>query len=269
MKKVLFATDFSDNANQAFEYLIHLANQLNVEIVVIHVVNLYPKADMMMSVEKRMMEDNQKVLDQMLDRVRPRLSNPAAITGKIVKGDIVERLKKIAEQLEVDLIVAGTKGERNPEDFYLGRTAGSLIKETDTALLLVPAQTDFVPIKDIVFAIKSPRIAGASIVEPLLSMQSTFGAQLHLLKVNTGEAGQDVVQAEALHLGGVSFQTSERNGEGITQPTLAFLEEQPANLLCGIRRQRGFFQRLLTRNGVKKSTFNLTIPFLILRGVEG
>ena len=54
----------------------------------------------------------------------------------------------------------------------------------------------------------------------------------------------------------------------VFQGVLKFLNEQDPDLLCVIRRKRGFFKKLWQNDRVKKIDFDSNIPLLVLKGMS-
>ena len=53
----------------------------------------------------------------------------------------------------------------------------------------------------------------------------------------------------------------------VFQGVLEFLHEQQPDMLCVIRRKRGFFKKLWEDDRVKKIDFDSSIPLLVLKGM--
>ncbi len=52
----------------------------------------------------------------------------------------------------------------------------------------------------------------------------------------------------------------------IFQAVLEFLHEEDPDIICVIRRKRGFFKKLWEQDVVKKVDFESKIPLLVLKG---
>ncbi len=264
MDKILFPTDFSNNALNALDYAIELANVFESEIVMIHAVKVPSKAGTMQVLERKLVEDAEKEMENWVARAKNKLHNPDAIIAKIVKGNVLERIETIAKQFDINLVLVSAKGEGDAEDKYLGRVSAGLVKKTNIPILIVPIVYRFRPIKSIVFSIKFKRVSSPKVVEPLITIATKFDAAVSVLHVKTPEF--DPSKDENLYLDDLPHKLYNLEGNFIFNTTKAFIEDHPIDMLVAIRRKRGFFKNIIFNNGTKKKTFNSEVPFLVLQG---
>ena len=58
------------------------------------------------------------------------------------------------------------------------------------------------------------------------------------------------------------------NNATVFQGVLEFLHEENPDLICVIRRKRGFFKKLWEDDKVKKIDFDSNVPLLVLKGLS-
>ena len=264
MHTILLPTDFSNNALNALDYALELANVFESKLVMIHSVSVPSKAGTMPVLERKMVEDAEKELENWIARAKHKLHDPEAIMAKVVKGDVVKKIETIAKQLDVNLVLVSARGEGDKENKYLGKVSGGLVKTTNIPILIVPKVYRFKPIKNIVFTVKHKRVSSEKVVEPLLKFISKFDASLSVLHVKTPDF--DASRGEKLYLENIPHELHTLEGNTIFDTTKSFLEDHPIDLLAAIRRKRGFFKNIVFNNGTKKKTFNSEVPFLVLQG---
>ncbi len=264
MDKILFPTDFSNNALNALDYALEFANVFGSQLVMIHVVNIPSKAGTMQVLERKMVEDAEKELENWVTRAKNKLYNPDALLAKVVKGNVLERIETVAKQFEINLILISAKGEGDADDKYLGKVSAGLVKKMDIPLLIVPVVYRFRPIKSIVFSIKFKRVTSPKVVEPLITIVKKFDASLSVLHVKTPDF--DPSRDENLFLDDLPHKLYNLEGNFIFDTTKAFIEDHPIDMLVAIRRKRGFFKNIIFNNGTKKKTFNSEVPLLVLKG---
>jgi nucleotide-binding universal stress UspA family protein len=154
IKKILYATDLSENARHAFGYAVSLANRHDAKITVLHVVEeLSPFARSMVEDilgEKRWAElrkerkaevisDLQLRLDKFLSEVRRnRPDYPFAIDKTIVvTGHPVDQIIRHAEEKDVDLVVIGSRGKGGLADVTMGTTSRRVVRRCKVPVLVV------------------------------------------------------------------------------------------------------------------------------------
>jgi nucleotide-binding universal stress UspA family protein len=264
MDKILFPTDFSNNALNALDYALEFANVFKSKLVMIHAVNVPSKVGTFTVLERKMVEDAEKELENWVARAKNKLHNPDALVAKVVKGNVLERIETVAKQFDCDLILVSAKGEGDADDKYLGRISAGLVKKTNIPILIVPIVYRFRPIKSIVFSIKFKRVSSPKVVEPLIKIATKFDAAVSVLHVKTPDF--DPSRDENLFLDELPHKLYNLEGNFIFDTTKAFIEDHPIDMLVAIRRKRGFFKNIIFNNGTKKKTFNSEVPFLVLQG---
>ncbi len=264
MHTILFPTDFSNNALNALDYTLELVNAFESKLVMIHAVDVPSKAGTLQVLERQMVEDGEKELENWIARAKHKLHNPDAVMAKVVKGNVLERIESIAKQLDINLLVVSAKGEGDNEDKYLGKVSGGLVKTTNLPILIVPKAYRFKAPKNIVFSIKYKNVSSPNVVEPLIKVATKFDSTVSVLHVKTPDF--DASRSENLDLNSLQHKHYETEGKYIFDATNAFIKDHPIDLLVAIHRKRGFFENIIFNNGTKKKTFNSEVPFLVLQG---
>ena len=151
------------------------------------------------------------------------------------------------------------------QEVFLGKTAGSIVKQTDVPVLTVPDNYAFSPIKNVLMAFKSGLIKSKTALKPLEFIVDKFKSQVNLLLVKTPEySEEDLILNEGLK----DLQSTLTVTENATtfQGVLEHFQTHNPDMLCVFRRKRGFFQKLWEKNTILKEEFHTSIPLLILKG---
>ena len=191
------------------------------------------------------------------------------VSVKIVsaKGNVTDSIENVDKELGVDLIIVGPKPNDLQQTYFLGRTSGSIIKQTDIPVLIVPEGYAFQPIKKVLTAIKSGVINKKNALLPLEEIMRTVDAKMHLLQVKT----QDFLPEDLEFYSELAALTSSYNSsENATlfQGVLEHINKHNPDVLCVFRRKRGFFKKLWEQNMIKKVDFESRVPLLVLKGAE-
>lgn len=186
------------------------------------------------------------------------------ITSKAIKGDVKEGIKTIAKTLKVDAIVTSSK---NKGKLYIGKIPGYFIKHTDLPVLCIPRNYQYKKIDKILMVIKSGLISSPDVLTPLKSVLTWSEAKLNILQIVTPNAqkGDDVL-SEALKSLKHNFIISENSS--VSQGVSENIKNINPDLLCVIRRKRGFFRRLWEKDEIYKKNFESNLPLLVLKGSE-
>ncbi len=164
VKKILYATDLSENARYAFAYAASLADLYNASITFIHVLPEVPDLldkSVIGYINKERWEEikSQNVdearealigkrrdhlairdaLHQFSENVKAGHEGKGFVTDDIVvlRGNPVEQILAQAEEKNCDLIVMGTHGHGTLADAMMGSTARRVLRRSAMPVLVV------------------------------------------------------------------------------------------------------------------------------------
>ena len=241
-----------------------LAQVFGSKLHIIHIYGALKRADTIISVNKLLKRES----DQRLEELIQSLDRPSGINliYKSVKGtDIPSTVDRVAKQLDIDLIVTGTQGEMSDPDIFLGSITGALIKKTNIPTLLMPNNQILPPINDVLLAIKSVEIDRPEVLEPLRFFLQFFSAGLEIINIQPeGGEPSDALPSQTILDLGEPVRTVE--ARDIYDGVERYLLDHPVDILCVLRRKRGFFELLFKSDATKKSSFHSNIPMLVLQG---
>ncbi len=262
MKNILVPLGSNSNAINTLQYAIDFIEGTNAKIVVINVYGVAKAAATMKNIDFILEKDSEKELKKIINTVD---NKGVEIISKSIKGDITSSIERIAKQLNVDLIISSAKSNSTKESVFLGKVSGGLIKKTNLPVLVVPKAYQYKPITKVLMAIKSGLISSPDVLSPLKKILAKTKANLNLLKVTTPTLKDKgaVIDKELESL--VSNVIATENGT-IFQAVLEHLHTANPDLICVIRRKRGFFKRLWEKNKVYKKDFQSKVPLLVLKG---
>ena len=144
MKTILFPTDFSKNATHASRYAGMVAKLFDANIVLLHVYHIpmvpayntsFEVKDTITQNENSIKEDLQTFATEFMKNSN--LANER-VTQKVEYGFASEKTVEIADSMNVDLIVMGTKGASDILDKWLGTHAQDVIKNAKCPVLTIP-----------------------------------------------------------------------------------------------------------------------------------
>ena len=164
VKKILYATDLSENARYAFAYAVSLADLYSAAITIIHVlpevsmlldqsVIGYISAERWDEIKSQQMNEAKEALigkrrehlaikealHQFSEDVKQQQKGAGFSTDEIIviRGNPVEEIIKTAEERDCDLIVMGTHGQGTLADVMLGSTARRVIRRSKIPVLVI------------------------------------------------------------------------------------------------------------------------------------
>jgi nucleotide-binding universal stress UspA family protein len=141
MKKILFATDFSEGSSNALPYAVDLAKQYGAKLYLIHVVYDVAKTAgwyVPHSSIDEIYADMKKAAEAELAKTfSDGMRGLSDIERLVLTGIPHEEITKFAEEKKVDLIVLGTHGRRGLDRMLFGSTAEQVVRNASCPVLSV------------------------------------------------------------------------------------------------------------------------------------
>lgn len=272
MKKntVLFLTDFSANARHAIRYGLEAFPGEDFSYILLH---SYPRihttADVTISLSEKMRKESYEALGREEEAIRTMTGRDVRFEKVAYLGFLNEAVNAVADAMEPDLVIMGTKGETGLPAILLGSHASSLIKAINLPLLIVPEEASFTGIREIILAADAGTINKPVHLEPLSDLVATFDSRLTVINVVEDHHEPEVEESEdgkALrarfgdHL--ISFKTvhDPRVEHGIAH----YVHDYPCDLLVVVERSRSFIVDLFHRSVSRHLALHTETPLLVL-----
>ena len=264
MKHILVPVGSSENASNTLQYAIDLAAEFEAKVFVFRAYKVLSKAGTIINIDEIVARETNLYLRSIVKSVD---TKGVEIKTIAAKGSVLESINAIENEIGIDLVVAGPKSNSIKEEVFLGSTSGSIVKQTQIPVMIVPEGYKFKPFTTALVAFKSGVLQKEGMLTPLNEIISAFGTKANLLLVKTPEyKEEDLILNDALK----AVQNTLTTTENVTtfQGVLEHFQSNNPDLLCVFRRKRGFFQKLWEKNTVLKSEFHTTIPLLVLCGAQ-
>lgn len=263
MKNILVPLGSSSTAVDTLQYAIDLADQTDANVYVISVFQEFSKVGGLSKVNTLLKEDSENRIEKALKAVDHK---KASVIAHPIKGEVVEGVKRFNKHVPVDLMILAPRSNSISEEVYLGKTTGRLVKGTNIPVLVVPDGAQFKAPKKVLMAFKNGVFSKKSMLDPLPKLIKYFDTTLDLLHVKTPDSTpeMEVVSGKLQKL-----QNSYTKTENATtyQGVLEHFQSHHPDMICVVRRKRGFFKKLWEKDAVLKQEFYTTKPLLIL-GVQ-
>ncbi len=141
-RRILFCTDFSENADFAFSFAVDAAGRRpGCELYLLHVI---PESDAQFwktyiyeveGVDNKAKQD----IDERIDKTyRPRLPEGVELKVEIRVGKDHQQILEFAREKQIDLIVLGRHGRRALEKTLFGAVTEKVASRAECAVLVVP-----------------------------------------------------------------------------------------------------------------------------------
>ena len=143
-KTILFATDFSDSSEHAFQYALSLARKFESRLGIIHVIN--EPVDLRgfyvphISFDKLEEEIEQGAWKLMEKFCRTHAQGYAKVESFVVPGIPYDEIIKKGLEIDADLIVLGTHGRTGLDHVLFGSTAEKVVRKSPVPVMTIRAK---------------------------------------------------------------------------------------------------------------------------------
>ena len=264
MKNILVPVGSSKNAVSHLQYAIDFAKAFGAKVYVVQVYNVYTKAGTMIKIDHILERESKEFLNNLVSKIN---TKGVDVVIRTFKGDLIDTLELASKMAGVDLLLIEPRTNSINDEVYLGKTSGKIIKQTEIPALIVPEGYIFSPISNILMAVKSAIIKKENALRPLKLIKENFKATINLLLVKTpyyNEGDFDVTE----DLAGIVTNTTHTENARTFQGVLEHFRSNSPDMLCVVRRKRGFFAKKWEKNIILKEEFYSSIPVLVLSGLK-
>jgi nucleotide-binding universal stress UspA family protein len=141
IKKVLFATDFSEGSKNALPYAVDLAKHYNAKLYVAHVIQDMAKTTGWYvphaSLEEVYADLEKSARTELSKTFTEEMRGFKDIEHIVMKGVPYEEIAKFADENQVDLIVLATHGRTGLDRLLFGSTAEQVVRYAPCPVLSV------------------------------------------------------------------------------------------------------------------------------------
>ena len=274
MKKILFPTDFSEVADNAFIHALEFAKIVNAELVLLHTFE-FPIVD------NQFIPENYYVIFDSMQLAQydafkgqiPKLRELAQkqhleniqLNHKIMEGDLIYNIKKAIDEENIDFVVMGTSGATGWESFFIGSNTGAVVAAVDVPVLSIPVESEFTTIKTIGFTTRF-RDKDKSALRQVLKIAKKANAEVKCLYVKTSKS--DVTE-ETVNQWKTEFENESvtfliTNSDLVKETILDFISHKNIDILAMITHKRNFFSELFSPSLTQKFSNISTVPILAM-----
>jgi nucleotide-binding universal stress UspA family protein len=275
MKKILFPTDFSKVAANAFVHALHLADVVDGELVLLHTFEL-PIIDSQFTPDNyyTIYESLQLAEFDAFKEVIPKLRAQAKqegldhikITHRLMDGDLVTSIKKAIKEESINFVVMGTAGATGWETFFIGTNTGSVLSAVSVPVLSVPSTAAYRKIKTIGFTTKF-REKDKKALELVCSIAKKTKAQVKCLYVKTKQSDvkQETIKEWENHFANEPVQFTILPLDDVQGTIIDFVSQKSIDVLAMVTYKRNFFVELFSPSLTRKFSDYSEIPILALQ----
>lgn len=269
MKTILVPTDFSNAAQNAAEYAVHFAKDINAKILLLHVYNLPMLPVGEVPTEYITTDELQIENEKSLEKEVRRLSKITAIEiqYKAKMGLAVDEI--VEEEKGKSFIIMGMTGAGKLSELLLGSITTATLKQVQTPVIVVPENISYKKPERIVLSSDYNPSTNEQTLHALNDLVALFKSKIYIVNVKKKKE-EILVESEITNakleteLKGSAhfyyFPVHNDLVEGVNE----FVEAKKADMIVVIPHQYTFMERLFHKSFSKKMAFHTHVPLLVL-----
>lgn len=270
MKKIVYATDFSSNAERALGFAMEMARAHDAELVMLHVFDIptswnYPHTEDALEMERQAIEDSVSKLKEWYRPHATDLRVSYMATGNLsTAGGILNCI----EEQGPGLVVIGTKGGSKVKELIVGSTTKALVRRSLVPVLTVPHQAVDTGFDKVLYA-SDLQESDVAALQRLVSIVRPFDPEITVAHVRTAgeEDGDERMESfqrmvgERIAFPRIKYQ--QLLAEDIGDLLEMYIKRHDPNLLAMLEKERsGLLDRMFHHDLVTIMEFQSTVPVL-------
>ena len=280
-KKILFPTDLSESAGNAFKYALLIADKLKANVEVLHVV--YPQGEsldfpvVVAQVTKQKLDADRVLLKKFVDegiaQVKTNLQNEPSIVTALEVGTPVSEIVRIAKQDDVDMIMMGSRGtNRTRFEKVLGSIAVGVVQKAHCPVVVIPENTKFKNLERLAYA-SNVLTSDPFELWQTLRLLDVFDPVVHLVHFNydkegNPEAYQELEDMESFlesRSPNTAVKIHNLPGKQLEDDLNEFIQKEKIDMLVMFQPEHTIWDRLFKKSATKKMAIHSEVPLLVLK----
>jgi nucleotide-binding universal stress UspA family protein len=277
MKKILYPTDFSDTAENAFLYALQVADTLGASVITLHAFDRPDISnfnlpgvlrDVYDSIDLDEFENYEDEIPLLRDIATDNGYYHVPMVHVLEEGAPVSAILRTANKNKADLIVMGATGAGRMEAFFFGTISGKVLEEAHCPVIVVPTEAKFDGLIDHIAVAVNFKPEDAMLIEQLRKFRDQMGGQIHIIHIDTdgAEPSQDKMKkfcepwVSDKRISSYCLQHNDINAGLET-----FMKEKDMDLLAILSHKRSWVDEIFHHNRAKSLTSAHTVPLMVFQ----
>lgn len=272
MHRILYATDFSANSENAFPHALRLATAHDAELLMLHVFDVptfwqHPDTPDPLEIERQTVEESERRLRELYAR--------HAGHGKVgfaAAGGVSVHRTILSETVarEAGMVVVGTRGASGAREALIGSTTMALVRECPVPVLAVPEGASSPSFEKVLFA-SDLQEEDVDAIERLVALTAPLNTRIALAHVAVPGELEIESRMEGLlrdlrsRLPDSSFETDTLFSDDLSGTIDDIVRKGGFDVLAMLEKERvSLLDRLFHRDLVRRMEFHGRLPILSL-----
>ena len=270
MKKILFATDFSKNAEKAFHFALKIAEKHHAELIMLHVFDIPPVYGHPYLIgPDEMTKQASKSWESALREFFKKFNSDLEPTFIVVQNNSISKgILSVIKEHKPNLIIAGVKGKSVLKEIFIGSATKVLLKKSPVPLLAVPEKAHYRGFKKVIYA-SDLQDFDLNSLEKLIKVVKPYKPDIKFVHICTDDQCGDSEKMEwfkNLVKENISYEHISFElllSDNVFAKLNTYIKENDFDLMVMLEKEHtGIFERLFHEDLVWTMEFNTSIPIL-------
>lgn len=260
MSAILFPTDFSPTATNAFLYALNLAKVFKSTIKLI-TLNTHSNTDQNLSED----QFNEKVNQLKLLATEANFGE-IELSAHLEFGDLLLTLLEITKNEDIRYIVMGTNGENNLNKKVFGSMTLSVISNANVPVLAIPHHVKYKKERKFAFATLFDDKEDYALTE-MLAITKAHHGHLNVVHVEKGlPSSATILNREEWISNHPNVNLEIVQSKFVDDALINYCQVNKTDVLGIVRRDLNFFQRIFSEKYSEQLLTNADFAILVFRG---
>ena len=275
MKKILYPTDFSDTAENAFIFALQIADHLGASVITLHAFDKPDISDFNLpgvlrevydSIDLEEFENYEDEFPVLRDIATDNGYYHVPMVHVLEEGAPVSAILRTANKNKADLIVMGATGAGMMEAFFFGTISGKVMEEAHCPVIVVPTGAEFDGLIDHIGVATNCTKEDAVLIEALRKFRDIMGSHLHVIHIDTTSNGEGAEQMKKFYEPWLQDKKMTSHcvvNKDINEGLEACMVEKKIDLLAILSQRRSWFDEIFDKNRAKEMSYQQSIPLMV------
>lgn len=277
MRKIVFPTDFSENAFNALEYAVELLKYETCEFFLMHAyadevyndeTNL--SRSLMDELKEKVRNHAEDKLEEILTKIREIAPNPKHTYHKIASfGALVDEVNDLVDMENADLCIMGTRGKTDDRNLGFGTNTLLVMKYVQCPVLGIPAGYKYNTPEKILLPTNFLVPYQKRELKLVSEIARVFGAEVYSLYISKYPVEsfrqKDNQKFLKEQFQNIKFQTHQIDGLDKITTIMDFIEKHKIDILVMVNSRHSELENILFEGTIDKISLNPKIPLMVLQ----
>ncbi len=276
MLRILLPTDFSDNSYNAIGYALTLFKDTECTFYLLHTYTpaIYRAQYFLHSPAQYGLGDmyqaaSETRIEHFQEKIKKEHENPKhTFSSHTAFNTLVEEVNDFVDHHSIDLIVMGTQGATGAKEIFIGTHTVHVIKRAKVPVLAIPPDFKYEKPKEILFPTDYEVDYKRDPLKMLLYIAKEHLSSVEVLHASYGYELSDLQKKNKAKLDKILKKTAhlfhDWSNQEVIEAINKFQLKHKSQMLVMIQNKHTFVERLFIEPIIKKISFHITIPFMVI-----